>query len=172
MSRTDPLVIGLGHPYRSDDGVGPRVIELLADRRPAGLSWTASTGEPAELIEAWESSDTVIIVDALCVPDAEPGRVHHLLIDPGRVTDLDLPASASTHGFELGQTLDLAQALNRLPARIVLYAIEVADVSFGDHLSAPVAVAARSVADQLCSDHGQLGPQDRPGSTGTGPDAG
>ncbi len=43
----------------------------------------------------------------------------------------------------------LARALDRLPARLMLYAVEVADTGFGVGLSPDVADAARLIADEI-----------------------
>jgi hydrogenase maturation protease len=143
------VVIGVGHPYRSDDAVGLAVLGLLADRNPSGLTLIASTGEPTELIEAWDSADMAIIIDALHHPYAEPGRVHHFVVDLAALDEQELPSAASSHGIELGQALALADALDRLPNQLILYAIEVRDVGFGDGLTPPVETAARTVATEI-----------------------
>jgi hydrogenase maturation protease len=142
------IVIGVGHPYRRDDGVGPAVIDLLATDLPAGLACTVSSGEPTELIEAWYGNETAIVVDAVRRPHAEPGRIHRLVADTS-LNDVELPGVASTHGIGLGHTLALARALDRTPGRLVVYAIEVADVGYGIGLSAPVAAAAATVANRI-----------------------
>jgi hydrogenase maturation protease len=141
------VVIGIGNPYRCDDGVGPAVTDLLAATGPTDITCTVSTGEPADLLAAWDGADTAIIIDALHHPHAEPGRIHHLVA--GDAEDLAPAAAASTHGIGLGQTLALARALDRIPAHLIVYAIEVTEVGYGAGLSAPVAEAAAQVAEKI-----------------------
>jgi hydrogenase maturation protease len=149
MTAPRTVVIGVGHPYRRDDAAGLAVIELLVAWRVGGVELTASSGEPTELIDAWSGADTAIVVDGLRHPEAEPGRVRRLVLDDLAAGAPRLPAATSSHGVELGQTLELARALDRLPRRLVVYAIDIADIAYGEALSEPVAAAAREVASTI-----------------------
>src|SRR5689334_9837899 len=135
------VVIGVGNPYRRDDGVGPAVAELLRDHDLPGVEVAQSLGETTELIDLWDAADLAILVDA--VRARTPGRLHRLTVpDPGTT-------AASSHGLGLGEAVDLARVLDRLPARLVLYAVEVTDVGHGQGLSPPVAAAARRLAERI-----------------------
>jgi hypothetical protein len=61
--------------------------------------------------------------------------------------------SASTHGLGVPDALGLAEALGRAPARLVVFAVEAADLGFGTGLSQPVAEPlpdlTRQVLDEL-----------------------
>jgi hydrogenase maturation protease len=57
--------------------------------------------------------------------------------------------AASSHGVSLGEAVDLARALDRMPERLLLLAVEAEDVGFGLGLSQPVADAVVSVADEI-----------------------
>jgi hydrogenase maturation protease len=133
------VLIGVGNPYRRDDGVGPAVAELLRDL--SGVEVTQSLGEISELIDLWDGADLAILVDA--VRARTPGRLHRLTV-PAAGT-----AAASSHGLGLGDAVELARVLDRLPARLVLYAVEVTDVGHGQGLSAPVAAASRRLAERI-----------------------
>jgi hypothetical protein len=50
----DVVVIGVGNPYRRDDGVGPAVIERLRRQGLDGVTLAESDGEAAALIMLWE----------------------------------------------------------------------------------------------------------------------
>jgi hydrogenase maturation protease len=141
------VVIGIGHPYRRDDAVGLVVLDLLAEHT-TDLHLIPCGGEATELIAAWEGTGAAILVDALHHHDAQPGRVHRVDIDTDAPGPHE-PKATSSHGVDLGQTLALARALDRRPAHLTVYAIEVADVAYGVGLSPPVAAAARSVAERI-----------------------
>ncbi len=136
MAEGPAAVIAVGNPLRADDGAGVAVLRRLAGRVPAGVRLVELGGEPAELLDAWEGLGAVIVVDAL-----RGGGV------PGTVRRFDassdpLPArcaSASTHGLGVGEALELGRALGRLPGRVVIVGIEVADGhTVGGELSRPV----------------------------------
>jgi hydrogenase maturation protease len=133
-------VIGVGNPYRRDDGVGPAVVDLL---RGCGVEVAQSLGETTELIELWQGADLAVVVDAVRADPARPGRVHRLTVPAAPAT------AASSHGLGLGEAIELARVLDRLPARLVLYAVEVADVGHGHGLTPAVSDAAKGLADRI-----------------------
>lgn len=142
------VVIGVGNPYRRDDGVGPAVADLLRQRglAAAGVDVAQSLGDTAGLIELWQGRDLAILVDAVRARPAHPGRVHHLVVADTRSADI---RAASSHGLGLGDAVELARVLDRLPKRLALYAVEVADVGHGQGLCAPVAAAAQRLAEEI-----------------------
>jgi hydrogenase maturation protease len=145
------VVIGVGNPYRRDDGVGPAVLALLdrAGRYP-GVELVATDGESSRLLDAWSGADVAFVVDAVRTDSPSPGRVHRISVpDPvGRRRG----GAASSHGLGLGEAVELARMLDRLPDRLELFAVEVADTGFGEALSAPVAAAAAAVARLIGAD--------------------
>ncbi|MGW7527993.1 hydrogenase maturation protease [Streptomyces sp. NPDC054783] len=136
------VVIGVGNPLRGDDGIGPAAVEALRGRVPDGTVLAVSDGEPARMLDLWRGADTVVVVEALRAGPARPGELHTL-------TAADAAAraagTASTHALGLGECLALAEALDQLPRRLVLHAMEVADVELGADLSE----AARSALPEL-----------------------
>jgi hydrogenase maturation protease len=140
---SDAVLIGVGNPYRSDDGVGTTVARLLRERGVPQLRIVESFGEASELIDLWGGARLAVVVAAVRAHPARPGRVRRIAVpDPG-------PAgarAASTHGVDLGAAVALARALDRLPERLVLYAVEVAGVGYGQRLSPAVAAASVRVA--------------------------
>lgn len=131
-------VIGVGNPYRCDDGVGPAVVERLDGQVPDGVTLIVTDGEPTELLEAWTGAELAIVVDAVLCERPVPGRVHR--------TDVPPPGPvASTHGLGIPEAIRLAEVLDRAPRRLVVYAVEAADLGFGDSLSPDVAAAVPGV---------------------------
>ena len=103
-------------------------------------------GEPVGLIEDWTGADAVIVIDAVS-SGAPPGTIHRL--DP---LSEPIPAGlsqGSTHAFGLAETIELARALDRLPARLLVYGIEGGCFDAGDQLSPPVRAAVDAVRDEL-----------------------
>jgi hydrogenase maturation protease len=146
------VVIGIGNPFRADDGVGHAVADLVAQEveaaalaaeatgRPSRLGRTEvvwSDGEPTRLLEAWAERDLAVVVDAM-VTGAPPGFVH--VFDP-TVADLPAPPPTSSHGIGLAEAWRLAEVLESRPARLLLVGIEVGQLGDGTELSPPVAGA-------------------------------
>lgn len=144
------VVIGIGNPMRSDDGVGHRVIDHLESLRPPiGADLVRLDGESARVLEAWRDKRLAVIVDA-GHSGGEPGEIHRLEVGvdalPAR---LDSP---STHGAGLAAAIGLATALDALPDALVVFAVEAADFSMGEGLSAPVDAAATVVAERIAAE--------------------
>lgn len=140
------VVIGVGNPYRLDDGVGPVVIDLLREADLPGVVLAESDGEVSQLLNLWTGADLAVVVDAVRVRDAAPGRVHR-----HELTELSRPgaSSATSHAIDLGEAVALARALDRLPGTLVFYAVEVERTGFGHGLTEPVQAAARSLASSI-----------------------
>jgi hydrogenase maturation protease len=125
------------------------VVTSLRGRVPPGVELLLSDGEPARLIEAWTGAALAVVVDAVRVDPSRPGRVHRFALDrpiggPVRTT--------SSHGFGLDDAVRLALALDRMPGRLVVHAIEAADLSQGSGLTPLVAAAVGDVARAVLSD--------------------
>jgi hydrogenase maturation protease len=142
------VVIGVGNSYRTDDGVGPAVVELL-ERRHIEAALARSLGEATELIDRWTGADLAILVDAVLADPAHPGRVHRLVVHR---PPAERGRAASSHGMDLGEAVELARVLGRLPGELVLYAVEVDRVGYGEGLSPQVAAAADRLAEDIAAE--------------------
>jgi hydrogenase maturation protease len=136
------LVLGVGNPQRGDDGAGAAVATRLLRSRPPGVEVWHSTGDLVALLEAIEGRDRVIAIDAAKGHDAA-GRIHRF--DASRRPLPAVLAAGSTHGLGLAAALELLRAQGRLPAEVVVYAIEGAAYDFGGPLAPPVERAVRTV---------------------------
>jgi hydrogenase maturation protease len=142
------VVIGIGNPYRRDDGVGPavsgRVAAAVNPEDHPGIRVYEHDGEPAGLLDRWDGVETAILVDSVRT-GAPPGTVHRVTLDDRG----PLAPAGSTHGLGLGDAVALARAVDRLPPKLVVYGIEAGDTGAGVGLGAAVAAAADHVAAEI-----------------------
>lgn len=151
-------VIGIGNPYRRDDGAAACVLARLAPLvDPARVRLVELDGEPARMIQAWEGSRSVWLVDA--VRSGRPAGSFHE-VSAERLGELD------DHGVRLGgghlmglrEAFELARVLDLLPMDVRVLGIEGIDFGDGVGLSAEVdagcAAAAAHIATQLELDVG------------------
>jgi len=139
-------IIGIGNPFRGDDGAGWAVIEALEGKMPAQIKLSKIRGEIAEILEYFESYPVIYLIDA-CVGSASTGTWKRMdaLVDP---VDFE-QSQTSTHGLSISQAISLAKNLNQLPSKLILYAI------YGDHyttsqgLSSKVAKAIPFIVQNL-----------------------
>jgi hydrogenase maturation protease len=130
------VLIGVGNPFRGDDGVGRVVVRRLRAGVPPGVIVMEETGDGAELLSAWEGAECVILVDAV-QSGASPATLHRL-----DARNEKLPAwfsHASTHAFGVGEAIELARGMGDLPPTLIVYGIEGLDFSPGTELSPEVA---------------------------------
>lgn len=150
MTTPRAVLIGVGNPYRRDDGIGQAVVAAVGELHLPGIVLTVSDGEPSQLLDAWAGADLAVVVDAVLCDPPEPGRIHRTTL--GSVT---AGPAASTHGLGIPEAIRLAEALGRAPRRLVVFAVEAADLGFGLGLSPAVAA---SVPELTRAVHAELGP--------------
>jgi hydrogenase maturation protease len=115
------LVIGVGNEYRSDDAVGLVVARRLRQLSLENVTVIEESGEGTDLMESWKGAHMVIIVDAAS-SGAKPGTIHRIDARAQRIPTGLL--RYSTHAFGVGEAVELARAMNRLPPHMVVYGIE------------------------------------------------
>ncbi|MFB3852696.1 MAG: hydrogenase maturation protease [Vicinamibacterales bacterium] len=136
-------LVGMGNPWRNDDGVGVHVVRRLAE---AGLPSHLEAMVVEDVIESYvfdiaaKAAGNVVLVDAADVPGARPGSIVF-----GRVGDLEAATSnVSTHKLALRTVEDV---LKRSGKETYLLGIVAADIDFGDSVSPAVLAAADAVVD-------------------------
>lgn len=143
------LVLGIGNAWQGDDAAGLAVAELLRERVPAGVMVKALEGEPVSLVEALDGAEEALLVDAVR-SGAPAGTVHRI-----DATDEPVPATmsaASTHTLGVGEAIELARALGRLPGRVVLYGIEAERIAAGAELTPAVSSAVDEVVERVLAE--------------------
>ncbi len=143
------IVVGIGNTFRSDDGVGIWVARRIREQLPDTVSVVEATGEAGALLEAWQGAAFVILIDAVR-SGAAPGAIHRFDAPTERVQSISFPGS--THSLGVGEAIELARALNRLPPRLIIYGIEGGHFGPGEELSAAVARSAAEVAERILSE--------------------
>ena len=133
------LLVGVGNRARRDDGVGPvvaaRVGALLPDVPVAELS-----GDATRMLDLWADADLVVVVDAVRTGDPV-GTCRRWCWREGAWDTVPPPSQVSSHLVGVREALDLATALDRLPATLVVVGVEVADLGLGPGMSTAVAGA-------------------------------
>ncbi len=137
-------VICCGNRQRGDDAAGL----LVADRlRGVGVEAEIRNGEVSELMEAWSGVDSVVLVDAV-VTGKPAGTVQ---VWDGRKVAVRSISPASTHGLGVGEAIELARTLGRLPKMLQVYGIEGRQFVPGASVSHEVESAAEEVARQIAA---------------------
>lgn len=121
------LVLGMGNPILCDDGAGIWVARAVQEKltRP-DVTVEESSLAGMDLLELLSGYDRAIIIDAIQGAGLKPGRVYRF--GPEALTKTRHASSPHDTNFatalELGKKLGMA-----LPVEIVIFGIQVADVS-------------------------------------------
>jgi hydrogenase maturation protease len=128
------LVIGLGHALMRDEGIGCHLLRALqaqADRYP-DVEFLDLGTSGLSIIHAIAGRRKTILVDCALMGE-EPGAIRRFSSEDAR-SGKDLPG-LSTHEGDLLALLATARALGAAPEEIVIFGIQPADISPGEHLS-------------------------------------
>lgn len=154
--RPGVVVIGVGTPYKRDDGVGPLVVELLrrrlGDEAGDGVELVELDGEPVRLVHSF--AVRTYVVDAVR-SGAPPGTIHRFELDHlSAASGAWGPAVQLGGGHLLGvpEAVELARALDRLPDRLVVLGVEGEHFDAGVGLTPVVADACRRLVDELVAE--------------------
>jgi hydrogenase maturation protease len=142
------LIIGVGNADRGDDGAGLAVVKLLQERldHRDEIRVIQHWGESTGLVDAMTGWDEVLIIDAASSGSA-PGSYRTFDVgEAGLPSDL---AALSSHGFGIPQAIELARALDTLPKRCRIYAIEGATFEAGAPLSDVMHLAIEAVTQEI-----------------------
>lgn len=144
--RVRALVIGVGNPLMSDDGLGQRLLEAVAARSPAleGVEYLDAGTLGLLLLSRIESCDALLALDAAQL-DAEPGTVR---VFEGEALDAFVRVPhCSAHELGLRDLLDAARLTGCLPAQRALVCVQPGWLDLGMSLSPAVAAALPAAAD-------------------------
>jgi hydrogenase maturation protease len=153
------LVIGLGNPILTDDGVGVKVAkqveDQLASMPQSDITVTEASVGGLRLMELMSGYNRVILIDALMLNNgSKTGTIHKMSLDDLR-TISPTQHSASAHDTSLVTALEAGRLLGlSLPDDVVIFAIEVENVSeFSDTPTPAVAEsiphATKAVMEEL-----------------------
>jgi hydrogenase maturation protease len=142
-------VIGVGNPYRRDDGAGPAVIEGLRHLRLSHVELFDCDGEPTRLLDLWARADLAVVVHAIRTKSSVPGAVHRRSLLHPSVSRRGW-AGATAAGIH--EAVTLSAGLGLLPTRMLCYAVETGDTSNGVGLTMSVATAVAELVDEIADE--------------------
>jgi len=143
------LVLGLGNPILSDDGIGVQIAAAVGAALPPAAPVEVSEASVGglELMERLLGYQRVVLIDALHGPGYRtPGRIHRLTLADLRSIS-PTQHSSSAHDTSLVTAWEMAQRMELpLPNELIIYGIEVENIiDFGETLTPAVDAAVPEV---------------------------
>jgi hydrogenase maturation protease len=142
------LVIGLGNPILSDDGIGPRVVNDLQRVLPAPrVDYRTCSAGGLEMLDLLQGYGSAVIIDAIRTRAGVPGTVYYFTLD-------ELPDTrhiANLHAVGLPTAIAMAEHLGLpVPRPIRVVAIEIVeDLVASERLTPPLAERYDGIAAEV-----------------------
>jgi hydrogenase maturation protease len=119
------LVLGIGNPILSDDGVGIEVARLLKEQVPS-ITVEETNEASVALLDLITGYDKLIIIDSIKSGQGKPGELYKLSLEDFG-TSMDF---ASLHGMDIATAFEVGESLGcTMPRSVSIYAVEVKDNS-------------------------------------------
>jgi len=146
---TDDILIGLGNPIMSDDGIGLlvsiKVHELIPD---CDLELSPAGGfEVVDLILGYRRA---VIIDSMVTGNHPPGSVLRIDTD----STLETLRTGHSHGINFLEAIEVARSCDaEMPGEVIIYGIEVEDpFSLGQEVSESLLDAVDGIAREIAGD--------------------
>jgi hydrogenase maturation protease len=147
------VVLGIGNPLMSDEGIGIHLIRKLSeyqDKFPSAEFIDAGTGG-MNLLHLIANRKKVIIIDCVKMGKS-PGTIRRFL--PTDVQTVKKMMHFSLHEADILQILDLSKQLGECPESIVIFGIEPQSLEMDQKLSKILAgkieTYAAAILKELC----------------------
>lgn len=146
MANTKTLILGLGNPILSDDGIGLVVAERLKGR-VEGVDVIATPLTGLHLLDLLVGYDALFLIDAMITTENRPGELKFIPPD-----EISLP-TLSSHGFNLLEILKLGKKLGlSVPELKWVYGITIGtSPPFGEQPSPELMDKVEVMASQIAS---------------------
>jgi hydrogenase maturation protease len=142
------LILGVGNPILSDDGIGIHVARELKRKDLQGVDVEELAASGLELLDAVRGYGKVVIIDAIQTTNGRPGEFYVL-------EEKDFEKSvhgSSPHGINIATALAMGRKLvpEEMPDDVVFIAVEAEDlVNVSESLTPKVKAALRKVVDRV-----------------------
>ena len=148
------LVLGIGNPILSDDGVGIHVMRKLQKHvdDPGVVFEEAAVGGMA-LLDMIVGYERVVMIDAIQLSDMKPGELRKMMLDDFAET----VHSSSPHDVNFFTAIEMGKSYygDRMPKEYIIYAIQADNIlDFSEEMTPAVAAAVPGIVETIVKDMG------------------
>jgi hydrogenase maturation protease len=143
------LILGMGNPILSDDGVG-LVIARALEGRIEGVRIETSPIIGLGLLDLVSGYERIYVIDAMCTPGGTLGKITKIP-EEGRAGTLHL---FSSHGINFFELMEMGRRCGMaMPEVGAVYGIEIGTcVAFGEGLSENLRDKVSSITNAILRD--------------------
>lgn len=119
------LILGIGNPILTDDGVGIKIARKLKEEKP-DLEVIETSEAGIALVDLIAGYEKLIIIDSIITEQAKPGELYKLELENLKPA-MDF---SSSHGIDIATAFELGKGLGyKMPESVSIYAVEIKDNS-------------------------------------------
>ena len=119
------LILGIGNPILTDDGVGIKIAQKLEEEKP-GLEIEETNEAAIALLDLIMGYDKLIIIDSIKTGQGKPGELYKLNLEDFK-PNMNF---SSSHGMDIATAFEVGESLGcRMPQSVSIYAVEIRDNS-------------------------------------------
>lgn len=137
------LIAGIGSPH-GDDQVGWEIAKRI-QKKDNDLTNIRLARTPDDILDWMDGFKQLVICDA-CQGAGNVGSIHHW---KWPLDQLESIRWSGTHHVSLPAVLGLAQQLDRLPATVHIWGVEIKNTPPGQAISEPVMTGAVAAAEAI-----------------------
>ncbi len=145
-------VLGIGSPF-GDDQLGWEVLRLLQQRTrlshyiPQQLCLTCCDRPGMHLLELMRHAKNVFLIDAVKT-GSSIGTLHSFENEEIE----EIRGALSTHAIGVADVIKMGSILHNLPQQVILYGIEIGDVSVQFKITEPIILAIKKLSLRIEQD--------------------
>lgn len=146
------VIIGLGNPILTDDGVGNRVAaEVKRGLESQGPTVLESSLGGLRMLDILAGYERAIIIDSIQTKNGKPGQIHRLDAEDFN----SARHTSSSHDVSFATALEFGQKIGmELPRKIDIFAVEVTEVNTFSETCTPeveraIPICAAMVLEEL-----------------------
>ena len=149
--RKDTIVIGLGNPLMSDEGIGVHLIRKLSehqDKFPSVEFIDAGTGG-MNVLHLIANRKKAVIIDCVKM-DKKPGTIKRF--EPADVQTTKKMMHFSLHEADILRIIEISRQLGECPNQIVIFGIEPESLELGQNLSKTLSNGTNAYLNDICNE--------------------
>ena len=149
--RKDAVVVGLGNPLMTDEGIGSYIVQELAARPEFAnyVDFVEQGASPMSVIHAIARRQKAVMID--CAYMNQPaGTIRRFT--PDEIVNLKVMAPFSLHQGDLLNALELSLKLGEYPDDVIIFGIQPQRVTPGDCLSPALHQRFVDYVEMICAE--------------------
>ncbi len=150
-TKNKTIVVGLGNPLMSDEGIGVILINKLSglsDKYPFVDFVDGGTGG-MNLLYLFEGREKAVIIDCANMEE-EPGQIKKF--SPDEVKSVKQLAHQSLHEQDLLKIIEIAKQLDQCPEEIVIFGIQPKNIELDQTLSCELTQKIDDYINLICDE--------------------